>query len=542
MGADPVVVDERPWYLVSRRVVDGTGSPAFEGTLVITGDRLTEVRRGRHLPDPATDVEVLDVGDAVVAPGFIDLHTHSDVSLLSEPGCISAIGQGVTTQVVGHCGFSAAPVNDVTKERITLEEPVFGFPGVDWSWESIRGYLAAVDRARPATNVATLVGHNTVRRLVMGGAGRAAGPAERDAMVGHLHDALADGAAGVTTGLSYSPGFFADAEELAAVAGAAAAYGRRYHTHMRYGDLGVRGSLEEAIATARAAGAPLNVSHLYPGMRDPADEAQRLIGMLETARDEGMETSFDLTVFQRGGGAFVQSLPGWAREGGLEGTIAMIQDRATRDRLAAELATAQAQRDWDDALIVKVNDIGNAGLLNRSIGAIARERGVPPEQAALDLIVEDGQFWIAPVIKRQQDLDLLMSHPSCIPITDGMSAHPVTHRDLGVMPKTFGSFALVLGSYVRERGVLRLEEAVERMTRLPAERIGLDGRGTIAAGNAADLVVLDPARVTNRATEDDPVAAPDGFIHVIVGGRFALREGVVTGQRDGRALVPGPVG
>ena len=128
MGADPVVVDERPWYLVSRRVVDGTGSPAFEGTLVITGDRLTEVRRGRHLPDPATDVEVLDVGDAVVAPGFIDLHTHSDVSLLSEPGCISAIGQGVTTQVVGHCGFSAAPVNDVTKERITLEVPPLATP------------------------------------------------------------------------------------------------------------------------------------------------------------------------------------------------------------------------------------------------------------------------------------------------------------------------------------------------------------------------------------------------------------------------------
>lgn len=536
MGADRGVGDDRPWHLVSRRVIDGTGAPAFEGSLVIDGGRVSEVRRGRHLPDLASGATVVDVGDAVVTPGFIDLHTHSDVSLLSEPGCISAIGQGVTTQVVGHCGFSAAPVNDVTKERITLEEPVFGFPGVDWSWEDMRGYLAAVDRARPATNVATLVGHNTVRRLVMGGAGRAARPDERDAMVGHLRDALSDGAAGVTTGLSYSPGFFADAEELAAVAGAAASYGRRYHTHMRYGELGVRGSLEEAIATARAADVPLNVSHLYPGMQDPGDEAQRLIGMLEVARQEGLETSFDLTVFQRGGGAFVQSLPGWAREGGLEGTVAMIEDRTSRERLAKELATAQAQRDWDDALIVKVNDVRNAGLLNRSIGAIARERAVPPEQAALDLIVEDGQFWIAPVIKRQQDLDLLISHPSCIPITDGMAAHPVTHRDLGVMPKTFGSFPLVLGSYVRERGVLRLEEAIERMTRLPAERVGLEGRGTIAAGGAADLVVLDPDRIANRATEDDPVAPPDGIVHVIVGGRFALRDGVVTGQRDGRAL------
>lgn len=522
------------WYLRGR-VVDGTGSPPFHGTVLIEGARIASVDRG--VADMG-DLPGRDVGGSVIAPGFVDLHTHSDVSLLSEPSCISAVGQGITTQVVGHCGFSAAPVSPTTVERMVEEEPVFGFPGVAWNWEAIPDYLDVVDQAAPATNVVTLVGHNTVRRLVMGGDAQPAGAEALAAMRRCLEDALDGGAIGVSTGLSYAPGMFADERELVGIAGAAAARGRRYHTHMRYGESSVRESLEEALRIAKGAEVALNVSHLYPYAWDAPDEVDRILELVDRANAEGGDVTFDLTVFPRGGGAWLQQLPGWAREGGLEGTVRRLKEPVIRRQLEQFLVAGNDPDYWDDALIVKINDPANESLVGRSIADIARDRGRPPESVALDLVVEDGQFWVAPHIKRPSDLDQLITHDTCVPITDGMAAHPIRHRSLGIMPKTFGSFAELLGGYVRERRVLRLEQAVEKLTRLPAQRADLGDRGVLARGKVADLVVFDPAIVSNRATEADPAALPAGIEQVIVAGAFTLQDGVVTGARPGRALRP----
>jgi len=206
--------------------------------------------------------------------------------------------------------------------------------------------------------------------------------------------------------------------------------------------------------------------------------------------------------------------------------------------LAAEvLARPEWSADWEDQLIVKINRPANASLVGRTIADVARERGIEPIDAALDLIVEDGQFWVAPHIKLQDHLDQLMRHPLCVPVTDGMAAHPERHRALGIMPKTFGSFPLVLGSYVRERGVLSLAEAVRRMTSEPASRVGIADRGRLEAGAAADLVLFDPTTVGNRATEaGDPAAAPAGISRVMVNGHWALRDGLHTGVGAGRTL------
>ena len=523
------------WWLRSKRILDGTGVPAFEGAVGVEGDRIVAVERGGALP---VDAEVVDVGDLAVVPGFVDLHTHSDVSLLSDAGCVSAIVQGITTQVVGLCGFSAGPISAETRDRMVDEEPVFGFPGVAWDWDDIAGYLAAVDAARPATDVLTLVGHNTIRRLVMSGQGEPAGRQQREAIAGHIEDAVAQGAMGFSTGLSYTPGLFADEAELIALTATAARLGVTYHTHMRYGELTVRESLAEALRVAKAADVVMNVSHLYPYPSDPPDEAGKLLEMLEEARAEGLEVTFDLTVFNRGGGAFLQSLPTWARVGGLEGTLACVADPRRRAQLIAFLAEEKGPDHWEDALVVKVNRPENAGLVGRSVADIARERGQPPALTALQLIEEDGQYWVAPTIKRQADLDLLITHPLCVPITDGMAAHPERHQYLGIMPKTFGTFPLVLGSYVRDRGVLPLAEAIEMSTRRAARRAGLSDRGVLDAGYKADLVVLSPEDVANRASEADPAAFPAGIVHVVVAGRFALRDGQVTGDRAGRGLRP----
>lgn len=517
--------------LKSNRIHDGSGGRPFRGGVLVDAGRIAQVQRGDSAD--AADVDVVDVGDDVLAPGFVDLHTHSDVSVLSEPSCISAIAQGITTQVVGLCGFSAAPVTEDTRVGMVAEEPVFGFPGVDWNWTGLDGYLDTVEASRPATNIASLVGHNTIRRLVMGGAGRPADAPEIAAMSAHIADA-APHVAGFSTGLSYAPGLFADEAELTALVGAAARHGLRHHTHMRYGDTSVRKSLEEAIRVAHAAGAALNISHLYPSPKDAADEAERLLELIDAARSSGTDVTFDLTVFPRGGGAWVQSLPAWARVGGAAGTLERIADDEGRALLIEHLDALHL--DWDDALIVKVTHTGNAHLVGCTIAELARERGEPPAATALHLVVEDSQFWVAPHVKRQADLDVLITHPTCVPITDGMAAHPVTHRDLGVMPKTFGSMPLVLGSYVRERKILRLEQAVEKLTRLPAERAGITDRGRLSPGWAADLVVFDADLIANTANDADPTSLPIGVRHVLVNGRWAMRDGALTHDRAGQVL------
>jgi N-acyl-D-amino-acid deacylase len=515
---------------------DGSGGPPSHGDIGIDDGRIVAV--DGQMADGAGREEI-DVARLAVAPGFIDLHTHSDVSLLSEPGCISAIEQGVTTQAVGLCGFSAGPVGPESLASLVEEEPVFAFPGVDWDWTTIGGYREAVERARPATNVATFVGHNSLRRFVVGSAARPPTTAELARMVELIDEAIDQGARGFTTGLSYAPGLFADLDELTALAGAAARRGRPYHTHMRYGPDGVPASVREALATAERTGVELNISHMYPHGDLPAEAADELLAMLDAARGRGVEVTFDLTVFQRGGGAWVQSLPAWARDGGQAGTAAVIRAPLSRVRLIEYLQGPSVDwwmADWDDQVICKVNRPELADLTGRSIGEIARARGQAPIDTALDLVLEDGQFWIAPTIKSQDHLDRLIASPLCVPIGDGFAHHPERHRAYGIMPKSFGTFPLVLGSYVRDRGVLSLPDAIGKITSEPARRLGLADRGTLAAGSAADLVVFDPAAIANRADGADPAARPAGIDRVMVNGRWAVVGGAATGDRTGAML------
>lgn len=519
-------------------VIDGSGAPGQRGDVAVADRRIAAI--APHI-DQSLAVVAFDAAGLTVAPGIVDQHTHSDASLLSEPHCVSEIVQGVTTMAVGLCGFSAGPFTRESRATAASDEPVFGYPDVEMDWLTVGGYLDAVDAVRPALNVLTMVGHNTIRRTVMGGEGRPPTQTELQAMCGLLRDALREGARGLSTGLSYAPGLFAEGNELTALAGVAAAEGRPYHTHMRYGNLTVRASLEEAISTARVSGVDVNVSHLYPRRWDPPGEADRLLDLVGTARAQGVAVTFDVTVFEMGGGSFLQTLPGWARRGGLAATVALIHDPAARKRLIQHLngehsGATSAGLPLAQALIVKINKPENAALAGRTIGEVAASRGVGPEETALDLVVEDGQYWTAWPIKRQADLDRLMRDPLCVPVTDGMASHPVKHRPYGLMPKTFGSFPLVLGSYVRERCVLGLEEAIHRMTDVPARRLGLHDRGRLAPGCAADLFVFDPRKIGNRATDAEPHHVPVGIARVMVNGEWVVVDGSVTGARPGRAI------
>jgi len=525
--------------IVNGRIVDGTGAPAFPGTVLVEGDRVRVVRGAA--PPPVEGVEVVDARGLVVAPGIVDLHTHSDVSNLSEPGAISAIEQGVTTQVVGLCGFSAGPVRPETLATMIQEEPVFGFPDVPWDWSSIGGYRESVDRLGVATNTVTLLGHNTLRRYVMGGAERVPTADELRTMKDELRRAFDEGARGFSTGLTYAPGLFATTDELVELTRVAAERDLPYHTHMRVVELPISRPVREALETAERSGVAIEISHLYPTPIDPPDEAGTIIALIEAARDRGVRATWDVTVFPRGGGAWAQYLPAWVRAGGAVATTERLRDPALRGRIR-EGIEASGWLGWspggfDDELIVKVSRPETRWMAGRTIGQIARDGGADPLDTALDLLIEDPQYWTGTISKRQPDLDRMIAHPLGIPVTDGMAAHPVKHRALGIMPKTFGSFPQILGRYVREAGVMTLEAAVAKMTSIAAGRAGLSDRGVLADGNAADLFIFDPSTIANRATDvEEPTARPAGIERVMVNGRWVVVGGVATGERPGRFL------
>lgn len=352
-------------------------------------------------------------------------------------------------------------------------------------------------------------------------------------MVRHVEEAMEQGALGVSSGLSYPPGIYAGTDELVAIAAVAKKSGRRYHTHMRYGEATVRESLAEAIETGSRAGVPVNISHLYPGRDDDPDEVDILLAMID---DAAGDVTFDLTLFRRGGGAWSQSLPKWALEAGIGGLADRLGDEADRARLVADLRRDHADRDWDDDLIVKVSSADSAGLVGRTVGDLAREWGTDPPEASVTLLAEDAQFWIAPTIKRQSDLDTLLTDSRCVPVTDGMAAHPTRHAHLGLMPKTFGTFPLLFGDYVRNRGVIELADAVARVTSLPADRLGITDRGRLRKGYHADLFVFDPDEIENTATDEMPGELPLGVEHVMVNGAWAVFDGRLTTKRSGQAL------
>ena len=305
---------------------------------------------------------------------------------------------------------------------------------------------------------------------------------------------------------------------------------------MRYGDLGILGSVDDAIATAAAAGARVNISHLYPSPDDSPNLPDRVAERLAAARERGVDVTFDLTLFRRGCGPWTQGLPTWALDGGTTALRARLREPAVRTEIRSFVTADEAAAtptNWDDAYVVHVTQPEAERYVGRSLADIARKSGVEPLDAALDLLIEDPQFWVGSTYKRQADLDAMLRNPLCVPITDGLCSHPTRHRAVGLMQTTFGAFGLLLGSYVRERKVLPLETAVHRLTGLAAERLGLRDRGRLAPGFAADLVLFDPATIGNEATLEQPWLPPAGISRVMVNGRWAWRDGAATGTRAG---------
>ena len=509
-------------------VVDGTGAAAFRADVGVDQGKITEVGDLSAARAPRE----IDATGQVVAPGFIDIHTHADIALLARPTHEPKVMQGVTTEVFSNCGLGFAPVNErgleIQKEYLL---GLFGDDtGVDWSWRTVRQFLDHY-RGRIATNAAYLIPHGAVRVSAMGMADRPATRDELRVMTDLIREGMDEGAWGLSTGLWYSPMSYADHAENVAVCRAVAEHGGFFAIHMReYGDK-ILDSLTESYAMSRESGAPLQVSHLQIGGARNWGRAGEVLAHLDRVRASGVDVTYDSYPYTAGSTLVQAMLPTWATAGGPSALLQRLDDAEIRPRIVAEMDAAD--RDWTRHVLVGARSAEFNPYEGETFARIAEREGISIGEAVCRILVADelGACFIAHQ-GDEGDLRQILKHPAQMIGSDGLHLPGKTH------PRLFGAFPRLLARYVREQGILTLEEAVWKMTGFPAQRMGFRDRGRIAKGLAADLVVFDPQTIRDTATFEDPCRYPEGISHVLVNGRPVVEGGQHTGALPGEVLTP----
>ena len=512
-------------------VLDGLGGAGVEADVAVTGDRISAI--GPRLPRGDRE---LDLRGLALAPGFIDLHSHTDGTILRDPGAPSKVRQGVTTEVTGADGGSMGPWTDAQLEarRAELRDA-----GVEIDFRDPGGFLRFLDRTRPAPNVATMVGAGTVRAFVMGDADRPPSDAELARMVAEVERAIREGACGVSSGLEYTPGGFAALDELVALALPLRGTGLSYASHLRNEDDRLLAAVEEAISVGRFAGVPVEISHLKAQGARNWWKAGPVLETIERAREDGVDVRFDVYPYIAYSTGLANLFPLESRDGGEAAFRARLADPAEAPRLeAAVRAKVASLGSWDAVQVTSTADPGLAWARGHRLGRLAAERGEDP-YALLVRIMAAGGGGMVGFGMSEENVARMLAHPLSVVVSDASARATEGPLSSGSPhPRAYGAFPRVLGRYVRELGALPLETAIRKMTSMPADRAGLGDRGRIVTGALADLVAFDPDRVTDLATFEDPHRYPAGIPHVLVNGRFVLRDGEPTGERPGRALRP----
>ncbi len=512
-----------PLVLRNGILLDGLGGAGTRGELAIANGRIAAM--GARVAERG-ELEI-DLGGQVIAPGFIDIHSHGDGSLFADSRLESVVRQGITTIVIGQDGSSRATgAPDGRGEE-------------SGRFATIGRLLDAIDRLQPGANVASMIGLGSVRGDVVGLDDRPATAGEISRMRALVERALEEGACGVSSGLEYTPGAFARTDELIAVCGPLAARRLPYSTHMRNEDDQLLDAIAESIAVARGARCPLQIAHLKtqgPRNWSRLDEAFRAI---ESARQEGIDVAFDRYPYIAYQTGLTNLFPVWSRDGGIDLFFQRLVDPTVAPRIEAEtLAKVELIGGWDNVMIANVSTAEDRGAEGRRLRELAASRGVDPYPLAVELLRRNkGNVGMVGFAMSEDNLDRILAHPLGMVCSDGgaFAIEGPTRRG-HPHPRGLGSFPRVLGRYVRERRALTLPQAVHKMTALPASRLGITDRGRLAVGLAADITVFDPNVVADRATYDAPFQYPVGISLVIVNGRIALRDGERTAGGSGMAV------
>ena len=516
------------------RIIDGSSTPWYRGSVAVKNGKIAKIGPACGLP-AGEAAEVIDGQDLYLAPGFIDIHSHSDVSLPSYPTAESRILQGVTTEIGGNCGLSAAPVSENPEKKKQLVDYV---GALDYRWNTVGEYLDVMEAEGISTNLGLTVGHGSVRIAAMGFDKRKATDEELRKMRQMVRQAMEDGAFGMSSGLIYPPGCFADTDELASLCEELVPYGGYYATHMRNENMEIVEALTEALEIGRRSGAPVQISHHKVTHKSVWQlHIRTTIAMIEKARREGMDVQADQYPYKATSTSLDSNAPEWAFEGGVECLLARLTDPETRKIINVYANETHLGR-WQDTYVSSVGSEKNQWAVGKSIAEIAQIRGVDPADACFDLVVEEKCRVNEVVFSMcEEDIEYVMKQPYVMIGSDGEA---VTMDYVGrPHPRWFGTFPRVIAHYCRERGLFPLETAVHKMTGLPAARLGLQDRGLIREGNWADLVLFDFEKIQDNPDFDTPKQPCSGIKRVYVNGVLTAEDGVHTGARAGKTLRKG---
>ncbi|HLE84049.1 MAG TPA: D-aminoacylase [Thermoanaerobaculia bacterium] len=543
-GAPPPVAPDRGggYDLVLRggTVYDGRGGAPFVGDVAFRGDRIAAVG---DLSGARARREI-DVTGLAVAPGFINMLSWATESLIVDGRGMSDLLQGVTLEVFGE-GWSMGPLNEALQEETRRRQ---GDIRYDVTWKSLGEYLDFLVERGVSPNVASFVGATTVRAHVLGFADRPPSAEELARMRALVAEAMAEGALGVGSSLIYAPAFYASTDELVALAEEAGRHGGMYISHMRSEGNRLLEAVDELIEIARRAGVPAEIYHLKAAGRDNWDDLEAVIARVEAARAEGIRITADMYTYTAGATGLDAAMPPWVQEGGVEAWIERLKDPEIRARVREEMLTPTDE--WENLhlaagpeqmVLLDFKSPRLRHLQGRTLADVAAERGAHPADVAMDLVIEDGsRVGTAYVLMSEDNVRRKVALPwvsfgsdAEAPAAEGVFLRTSTH------PRAYGTFARLLGRYVRDEGLVPLAEAIRRLTSLPAANLGLAGRGLLEPGHFADVAVFDPARIADHATFDDPHRYATGMVHVFVNGEQVVEGGEHTGARPGR-VVRGP--
>lgn len=514
------------------RVIDGTGAPPVEADIGIVGDRIVTIG-----PVRGSGTTTIDARGKVVCPGFIDIHSHTDLSLLVNPRAESKIRQGVTTEVAGQDGSSLAPLTDARLK--SLQDGYGRRYGVDIEWTDFTGLFDTLEQQDIGVNFISLAGQGTIRGSVVGNENVLASARQIDAMTALVEQAMSEGAWGLSSGLEYTPGSFADEDEIAELCKVAGGYNGFYSTHMRNEDDYLIEAVTEAISTARKAEIPLQIAHFKASGRRNLEKVAVAFEMIEKAVEEGMDITLDRYPYIAYATTLQNLFPTRFRAGGAEAFVNRLQAPDVLPLMKqAAIEKVKMLGDWSAVMITSVNRAENQDYVGRRVSEIVARSGQDPFEFVRELLIaENGSVSMVGFGMSEEEIHSVLTHPLVMVASDGGAA-----ADYGPLsettphPRYYGTFPRVLGKYSREDGLFDLPTAVHKMTGMPARRLGLADRGTIDVGLVADLVVFDPETVMDQADFINPHQYARGIDQVLLNGSVVIQNGEHTGSLPGRVL------